>query len=373
MKILLVDDDADLRNFLQSFLTQAGFDVLTATDGEDAFLTLEENAAEISAIISDVEMPNLDGYQFCQKVRAESRYQKLPFIFVSSHTDLDEKLKGYDVGGDEYITKPLQAEEIILKVRNITDNKIQHESLNKQLSDSFNTAMQAMTYSSHLGQILQFLQQAVHCESFADIAGHLFTTADSFGLNVTIQFYTRNEKFSFRKDGNVTPLEDNVIQLSRKESRFFDFGARTVVNYDDFSLLVKNMPVNDPEQYGTVKDVLGNLCNAIEAVAKIVSSKMESAHKNQTMTSVNNALCHIEQTLSMIQRETAAVIEDMMLDIDESMLNLGLTPNQENQIRFITQTCLEKSQAVFKKGMALNQSFQQVHDTLNFELEEPDS
>lgn len=368
MKILLIDDDPDLQKFLQRFLGQAGFEVLAAEDGEQGFNLLLEHAADISAVISDVEMPNLNGYQLCEKIRADTRFEKLPFIFVSAHTNLEEKLKGYEVGGDEYIGKPLQAEEVIIKVKNIVDNKIQHESLNKQVSDSFNAAMQAMTYSSHLGQILQFLQEAVHCTTFTQLADSIFNTTNSFGLNTTIQFYTRNNAQSFRPQGNVTPLEENVIELSRKKGRFFDFSARTVINYEDFSLLVKNMPLDDAEKYGAIKDILGNFCNAIEAATKIILSRNETQHKNQTMASVNAALEAIERTLTSVQRETAMVIEDMMTDVDEAMLTLGLTNNQEDQVRFITQTCLEKSKNVFKKGLELHKSFDQVHDALNSEL-----
>ena len=238
--ILTIDDDPAILAFLQIHLSTEGYTTIQAANGKEALKILEQDTGEIKAILSDVEMPEMDGYELCQRVRENDKLSSLPFIFISSHTELEEKLKGYSVGADEYIAKPLvDPNELILKTKNFINNKLQHTTLTNQLSESFNTTMQAMTYSSHLGQILLFLQDCSHYTNFKDVAKRLFETTESLGANVVIQFRTPYGHESYRKDGSVSPLEDNIIELSLKKDRFIDFNTRTIITYENFSLLVK--------------------------------------------------------------------------------------------------------------------------------------
>ena len=368
--ILTVDDDPSILAFLQIHLSTEGYTTIQAANGKEALEILEQDMGEIKAILSDVEMPEMDGHEFCQKVRENDKLKSLPFIFISSHTELEEKLKGYSFGADEYIAKPLvDPNELILKTKNFIENKLQHATLTKQLSESFNTTMQAMTYSSHLGQILLFLQDCSHYTNFEDVANRLFETTEGLGANVVIQFRTPYGHESYRKDGAVSPLEDNIIELAQKKDRFFDFDARTIISYKNFSLLIKNMPVSNPEAYGTMKDVLGNLCNAIETITEIVLAKEKNVKKDSAMSNVNMVLNDIESTLTSIQNANTDVIEDMMTEIDEVMMLLGLTDNQEEKIRAITQKCLVRSNEVLKEADILKQSFMLAHNTLTAEIQ----
>ena len=362
--ILTVDDDPAILAFLQVHLSTEGYATIQATNGKEALEILEQDTGGIKAILSDVEMPEMDGYEFCEKVRENDKLKSLPFIFISSHTELEEKLKGYSVGADEYIAKPLvDSNELIIKTKNFIENKLQHESLTNQISDSFNTTMQAMTYSSHLGQILLFLQDCSHYTNFEDVAKRLFETTESLGANVVVQFRTPYGHESYRKNGAVSPLEENIIELSLHKDRFIDFKTRTIISYENFSLLVKNMPVSNPDAYGTMKDVLGNLCNAIETITEVVLAKEKNVKKDSAMSDVNMVLNDIESTLTSIQNSNTEVIED-----DEVMMLLGLTDSQEEKIRTITQKCLVRSKEVLKEADVLKQSFILAHNTLSSEI-----
>lgn len=285
--ILIVDDEAEILEFLTLILSAEGFDSIKASSGKEALTILENNEGHIQAILSDVHMPDIDGYEFCKAVRADQRFQHLPFIFISALTNLEEKLTGYSAGADDYISKPIiEPQELLAKTRYFIENKLQHATLNKQVSDSFQTTMQAMTYSSHLGAILLFLQDASQLSELSEVADKLFEAMDSIGANAVIQFITENGPVSFRKDGMVSPLEANIIQLARNKGRFFDYEARTIINYDKFSLFIKNMPVDDPKRNGVLKDILGNLCNAINSVTDIIYTKELNSTKVNAMSDV---------------------------------------------------------------------------------------
>ncbi|MDH5472180.1 MAG: response regulator [Gammaproteobacteria bacterium] len=362
--ILVVDDDPLILQMLQVHLESEGFNSILAENGQQALKSLAVHGEHIQAIISDVEMPELNGYELCEAIRANDCFQSLPFIFVSAHTDLDERLKGYSVGGDEYISKPIDAEEVIIKVRHIINNRIQHDSLNQQVQESFRTAMHAMTYSGRLGQVLGFLKEATHITTFDDLAMCLFETLESLGLNAVIQFHIRMNLLPFRKNGKMTPLESNVMELARREGRFFDFGARTIINYADFSLLVKNMPVDNPDDYGAIKDILGNLCDAVEVLVKLLSSKEVTEEKKHSMLVADEALAEVKSSLQMIQAENEQAIENMIGEMEDAMISLGLTDAQEEILRSITFQFLEDSTRAFEQVKALYQSFEEIHKTL---------
>lgn len=366
--ILTIDDEPTILDFLEIHLSTQGYTTLKAGTGKEALELLEQDSGNIKAILSDVEMPEMGGYELCEKIRADERFKSLPFLFVSSHTELDEKLQGYSVGGDDYITKPLvDPNELIFKTKNFIENKLKHDALTQQVSDTFNTTMQAMTYSSHLGQILLFLQDASQLSSFPDVANRLFETTENIGASVVIQFITPDGIESFRDNGFVSPLEENIIELARQKDRFYDFRARTIISYKNFSLLIKNMPIDNPEAYGTMKDVLGNLCNAIETITEIILAKLTISKKNNAISHIDVALGDIESTISEIQNKNTDVIEDMISEIDESMMLIGLTDSQEAKIREVTQRCLIRSKEVLSNADLLKTIFRTAHNTLDAE------
>ncbi|HEC20535.1 MAG TPA: response regulator [Gammaproteobacteria bacterium] len=352
--VLVVDDEPLQLELHTAFLEAAGYQTLRATNGQQALTLLQKDPAAIDVILSDVAMPEMDGYAFCEQVRAHEETKNTPFIFVSALTNLEEKLKGYDAGGNDYVTKPIEAEEMLEKIKHVIDCREKLASQEQQLAESFNAAMQAMTYSSDLGQILEFYKNSLNAHSFEELAGYLFQTMAAYGLRCTLHIETLNGPIDIGDSGPVPPLEKNVIELARQKTRFYDFGVRTIINYEDFSLLVKNMPVDDAERYGTFKDTLGTLCNAIEARVKVLLSDDANRQKAQVLETVRQALGKIGDSFGNIQKANLQAIEGMVDDLDNAIMNLGLTDNQENQIRDIAVKCYEQVDKIFDEGLTLN-------------------
>lgn len=362
--ILVVDDEPLFLRIYTLHIERAGFHVLTAENGEQAWEMIQSDPSQIDIIISDVQMPGMDGYQLCEKIRANDETQEIPFIFVSGLINLDEKLKGYAVGGDDYITKPVVPEELLEKVRHQLDKKIKNSGLSKQLAESFNAAMQAMTYSSQLGQVIEFFKKSLSAVSLQQIASYLFEFMEPLGLHCTIQFHTPQGLMNFGGQGEVSPLESSVIEMARQKPRFFDFGARTIINYSDFSLLIKNMPIDDEERYGTIKDTLGNLCEAIEARVTVLLSQDRNKQREQILKTVQEAMDSIASSLDSIQKANVSAIEEMINDIDSAMMVLGLTEEQEQDIRGIAANTLTKVDEAFNQGAMLRNQFAEVQHRL---------
>lgn len=113
-RVLVVDDDPILRKILQNFLTQCEYQVEVAVSGDMALEIWERYQPDI--IVSDVNMPSMNGLEFCQQLRAKPSGQLVPFIFLSGQDELEDRLKGHSSGGDDYITKPFEMQELLAKI-----------------------------------------------------------------------------------------------------------------------------------------------------------------------------------------------------------------------------------------------------------------
>ena len=102
IKILVVDDEARMRKLVKDFLSKSGYEVLEAEDGSQALdIFFEQN--DIALIILDVMMPKMDGWQTCREIR---QYSKVPIIMLTAKSDERDELQGFQLGVDEYISKP---------------------------------------------------------------------------------------------------------------------------------------------------------------------------------------------------------------------------------------------------------------------------
>ncbi|MCF8346662.1 MAG: response regulator transcription factor [Bacteroidales bacterium] len=115
MNVLLVEDEIDFQKVLAEYLTLSGFNVISANHGKqglDAF-----NNKHIDLCILDVMMPIMDGFTLAEKLR--SKDPELPIIFLTAKNQKEDKLQGLKLGADDYITKPFEAEELVLRIHNI--------------------------------------------------------------------------------------------------------------------------------------------------------------------------------------------------------------------------------------------------------------
>jgi two-component system, OmpR family, alkaline phosphatase synthesis response regulator PhoP len=111
-KILVVDDKLELRNLLKSYLTQEGFDVVTASDGKEALFAARHEKPNL--IILDLMMPEMGGYEF---MRSYNREADTPVVILTAKIDENDKVLGLELGADDYVTKPFSPRELTARVR----------------------------------------------------------------------------------------------------------------------------------------------------------------------------------------------------------------------------------------------------------------
>jgi two-component system chemotaxis response regulator CheY len=115
--ILIVDDSQFVRSYHSHILEQAQFQVITAVDGSDGLEKLFTNSCDL--VLTDINMSNMDGYEFIRRVRADRKYSSLPIIIVSTESETKDKNKGFEAGANLYIVKPSSPEMMVENIRMI--------------------------------------------------------------------------------------------------------------------------------------------------------------------------------------------------------------------------------------------------------------
>jgi len=122
-KVLVADDERQIRDLLSEFLTSEGYEVLLASDGEEATGLAEREYPDV--ILLDVKMPGIDGIEVCKRLKAEPKTQFIPVIMITGY--VDNKMAAIEAGADDFVNKPIDLVELavrlksILRIRYLTD------------------------------------------------------------------------------------------------------------------------------------------------------------------------------------------------------------------------------------------------------------
>lgn len=122
-KILIVDDDPILRQVLQNSLEQKGYQVVSVGSGKSALVQFNQDVPDI--IVSDISMPEMDGFEFCRQLRSQPSGKLIPFIFLSAKNELDDRIQGHSTGADSYLTKPFEMKELLANIEALIERSRQ--------------------------------------------------------------------------------------------------------------------------------------------------------------------------------------------------------------------------------------------------------
>lgn len=225
--ILLAEDDVDFGSILKQYLEISGFSVEWAKDGAEAFETFQKN--DFNICVLDVMMPKLDGFSLAEKIIEIN--PEVPFIFLTARKMKEDKLKGLKLGADDYIVKPFEADELILRLQNII--KRSHKTIKNIDKDQvlaigkyqFNTKRLVLEIENNLqqltekeGELIQFLfQHKNQLLKRDEILKAVWHNDDFFSGRSMDVFISRLRKY-FKEDTSISIESIRGIGLEFKVS-----------------------------------------------------------------------------------------------------------------------------------------------------------
>lgn len=323
-QIMAVDDDAILLEVLDEVLS-GPFHVITAHSGEECLRTLPDANAVL--VLLDVEMPGIGGYETCRRIKATPELADLPVLFLSSHDAIEDRLKGYEVGGEDYIVKPFEPTELERKIHNLIRLRRERDQQKEMASYASSTAMTAMTSLGEMGVLIEAMKRFNTCVTQVELADACLGGLAMYGLKGAAQIRTSAEKLTRVEGGVAAPLVVSIIKHMTAMDRITSFKSRMCVTYENISLLVNNMPEDDPERYGRLRDHLAMLAEGANVRAQAI----------MLADTVNSVAENLAQTLDEIdaaQRQNRIAVSLALSALNERIarayMSLGLTSEQED-------------------------------------------
>ncbi|WP_455205543.1 response regulator [Kaarinaea lacus] len=360
-RVLLVDDEPFNFELIKPVLEQ-DYELDFVDAGEACLERVNLSTPDI--ILMDIEMPGMDGYETCKKLKTNGTTQNIPVTFVSGLDSVEERLKGYEVGGDDYVIKPFSAKELRSKIEVAIKNKTEKDQLQKNATEAMGTAMTAMTSAGELGVVLHFFEASFHAKTSEALAQLVLDSMSNYGLNCSVRIQTPYEEVVLSGTGKPNPLEKELMEVLKSKGRIFDFGNRSVINFEHVSLLIKNMPCDDQDKYGRIKDNVAILIEGAEARVNsiLVEEKLRLQQKalQEVMAGAKMSLQRIDDKQQKYKKANMAILDNLIQGIEASFMHLGLSEEQESALLSTAQGAIEKALKLYDQGYKMDKELENV-------------
>jgi DNA-binding response OmpR family regulator len=332
--VLLVDDDAETLAMHGLGLKKAGIDSLCASDGSQALRLLEQQAADIDVVIADVNMPEMDGYALCEHIRAQPALRHMPVIFVSALSSLEERLKGYTVGGDDYLIKPVALDELSEKILQAARRRRESRDLARLVDGSQSAALHAASFSVDMARLVEFLGKVATLSEPAPLADELLLFAGHFKLRVAVRLQRNGEQVDRSDTAAVTPLEASILDLGKERIGVHDFGSRALISRPHVALLLKNLPKAGLRR-NDLQSLLGLALDAVDGrLGAVVHAPTPPLDVLQDMERLTRGVESIHRGLHA----------ELAKQLDETLSRLQIPRPAEDALRSLLRRHKEKIQ-----------------------------
>ncbi len=333
LRVFVVDDDSIMLDILQASLEGVG-PVEVFTSGAACLERVGECKPDL--FVLDVSMPEMDGYTLCRRLKDDWDTQDIPVIFMSASDDGQTRLACYEAGGDDFIQKPFEAAELLSKVKVVGRTLEEKAALREQAGYAQRTAMSAMVSMGELGVVLQFLSKSFACQDAEELAAAILEAMQSYDLDTAVQLRLQGETLSLSRNGRNLPFEVSVLNHVSQSDRIFQFKSRCAFNYGHVTLLVNNMPQDDADRAGRIRDNVALLAEGADARVKAIETDLIAQRRR---SGIESALPTLYTTLDSVQgnyRRNCFELTQVMIDFQEaltkSFVHLGLTESQEEEV-----------------------------------------
>lgn len=337
--ILVVDDSIENRLILRGLL-EDDYSIDEAESGEACLKKIEMQVPDL--LLLDVGMPGMNGYQVCEELRKQHDTKDLPIIFVSGLDSVEERLAGFEAGGDEYVIKPVDPDDLFSKVELYLQRQREKAAARKDATDAMQIAMEAMTVSSELGQIVEFVKTGQNLKTPKAIAEAMLAISQEFQLNTSVMINNSEQLFFGCDPGSV---EARFLErASNSRERVLTVGIRTVIRNDNIVLLIKDLPMADENRSGRLRDHLAVLMDIANGYLNSLNANLALARQRREF--LNRIIAIAEEQIKLTsdklhnhEKNSTHIMQSMISQLESMLFSLGLDEDQENELmRLADQT-----------------------------------
>lgn len=288
----------------------------------------------------------------------------IPVIALYGPVLSGSKIKAFELGVDDFISCDVDMSEFAVRCEKLIFSKIANDQLKEQIKYATEMAFIAMSDTSDLGVNIQFMLDANSCTNLDELGMRLLQAIQSYGLKATIQLRGEFDVKNMEGNGMVREMEAALLWELKDGGRYVDFSKRSVMNYEQVSILVKNMPVDDSKKYGAIKDNVFSLLQGADARIKALDNIRRIREEQKLIAALTlrmqSVMADIDDGYQLVMKDIADVVEEMADKIQGVIEFLGLHEDQERALETIMEYGIGKTNGIFAKGIQLDSQFKNL-------------
>lgn len=322
-------------------------------------------------ILLDVNMPEVDGYEVCRRIRSDASLDPVPIIFLTCRTSLEDRLTGFAAGGDAYITKPYDLTELRHIIEAHLHRYERYQEAEEKAASASSMIWTMMQNNSETGLVIQYARALTQTRDEHSLIDNTFSALNAFGLQSTILLHTSAGERVARSDAKaVTPIETELLQLARHGNRINHVGNKYLFCAPSCIFLIRNMPIDNVELTGRLRDHLAIMLESCEACIELINYRHKeqqalASSANQTQNAITeefNDIIHMFETLNSNAKQT---FDRLAINIEESFMFLALTEEQEAQLTQFVEEAKEDIERYLDKGASLREALNRIANAIH--------
>lgn len=306
--------------------------------------------------------------RLCERLAQNDVIPGLPLIVLTSVYTLQDKLKAFEIGCDDFIDGGTPQDEVCARITKSIFNHIANQQLNQRLSLATRTARNALVDNSDLGANIQFLLNIQNCDNFDELGQQFFATIKHYGWSCSLQMRSNISIKNMEPHGMAKELESQLLLQLKDRGPFVDFGKRSIINHDRVSLLIKNMPVGEPERCRVVKENMTRLIQGVNARVLALEERFElqaqKASLERLALEMRSVVAELKQAYRGSMKQVQQEVENASKLIQHRLPHLALNESDERFIDLVTETLVAHTGALVEEGLERNALFLKLDQAL---------
>lgn len=314
------------------------------------------------AIAQDLDL------KFCARVLEKPEMHEVSLVLLTRSQSVQDKLKALEIGCDDFIESSANGEEACARVTRSIFHRIANEQLATRLEMASRAARSAMVDNSDLGANLQFLLSVHDCDNLDQLGQRFFQTIERYGLKCSLQMRSIMGDKNMEAHGMAKDLEAQLLAQMAESGRYIDFGKRTICNYDKVSLLIKNMPVDEPDKYGAIKDNTFCLVQGLNARIHALEDQYRILEERDALTKlskdVKSVMHSLKDSYQEVMRSIVSQVETTSNLIQDRIPALMLAEHDEAFLENTLNDCVRDTNRIFNEGLVVDEMFEKLEEAV---------
>lgn len=340
--VLLVDSDPASLDLMQRTLGQT-YTISHASSGQQG-LEMAEGLLPCM-VIAATRGEALDGFKLCRQIRDEISMREIPVVLLAN-TDLNEaRLQGFDAGAEDCVARSIEPKQFATRLTRIIKLAKKREAVREQLQYANMTAMTAMTSLSETGLVIEGIKRYNQCHTAESLGQAVLESCGYFDLHGAVQVDLGGEPIALNRNGPATELEHSILQQLAVMDRITQFRNRLFIHYPHVCIVINNLPLDDPDRCGRLRDHLAMLVEAADIRAGSLLNASQASSRGEIISNTIEALTATLSGIDHLQRQgradTSSIRAHVMVEVEHVMSGMGLSEHQESSILKVVQQGLE--------------------------------